>query len=49
VINAVPFNLYVAQNPSNYAQGIYGGFQASFVPQYGFTQIVFNLNATQFA
>lgn len=48
-INAVPFNLYVAQNPSDYSQGIYGGFQATFVPQYGFTQIVFNLNATQFA
>lgn len=49
VINAVPFATYVAQNPSDYSQGLYGGFQASFVPQYGFKRIVFNLQATQFA
>lgn len=49
VINAVPFATYTAQNPSDYAQGLYGGFQASFVPQYGFKRIVFNLEATQFA
>lgn len=49
VINAVPFALYTAQNPSDYAQGVYSGFQASFVPQYGFTRIIFNLEATQFA
>ena len=49
VINAVPFAFYVAQNPSDYSQGLYGGLQASFVPQYGFKRIVFNLQATQFA
>ena len=49
VINAVPFATYVAQNPSDYSQGLYQGFQASFVPQYGFQRIVFNLQATQFA
>jgi hypothetical protein len=49
VINAVPFATYVAENPSDYAQGLYGGFSAAYTPQYGFTQIVFNLNVTQFA
>ena len=49
VINAQPFASYVAQNPSDYSQGLYGGLQASFVPQYGFERIIFNLQATQFA
>ena len=49
VINAVPFTIYTGQNPSDYASGIYGGLQAAYVPQYGFEQIVFNLNVTQFA
>lgn len=49
VINAVPFVDYVAVNPSDYANGLYGGFSASYVPQYGFETIVFNLNVTQFA
>jgi hypothetical protein len=49
VINAVPFSEYTALNPSDYANGLYGGFAASYVPQYGFERIVFNLNVTQFA
>ena len=49
VINAVPFSIYTGQNPSHYASGIYGGLQAAYVPQYGFENIVFNLNVTQFA
>lgn len=49
VINAVPFDNYVSTNPSDYANQIYGGFSAAYVPQYGFQQIVFNLNVTQFA
>jgi len=48
VINAVPFATYVALNPSDYARGLYGGFQASFVPQFGFRRIVFNILATTF-
>ena len=48
VINAVPFASYVALNPSDYARGLYGGFQASFVPQFGFRRIVFNILATTF-
>ena len=49
VINAVPFSIYTAQNPSDYANQIYGGLQAAYTPQYGFQTIVFNLNVTQFA
>ena len=49
VINAVPFASYVALSPSDYANGLYGGFSASYTPQYGFETIVFNLNVTQFA
>ena len=49
VINAVPFTTYVASQPSDYANGLYGGFSASYTPQYGFETIVFNLNVTQFA
>jgi len=49
VINAVPFSIYTGQNPNHYASGIYGGLQASYVPQYGFETIIFNLNVTQFA
>lgn len=49
VINAVPFSDYTSINPSDYANGLYGGFAAAYVPQYGFEHIVFNLNVTQFA
>ena len=48
VINAVPLTSYAAINPSAYRQGLYGGFQVVFAPQNGFSQIVINLNATQF-
>lgn len=49
VINAVPFSLWVADNPSDYANQTYGGLSAAYTPQYGFETIVFNLNVTQFA
>jgi len=49
VVNAVPFNIYTALNPSDYANQIYGGLQVAYTPQYGFETIVFNLNVTQFA
>jgi hypothetical protein len=49
VINAVPFATYVASNPSAYASQSYGGFAVSFTPQFGFTNITFNLDATTFA
>jgi hypothetical protein len=48
VINAVPFPLYYAANPSNYRLGIYGGFSVVYTPQLGFNQIIFNVNVTDF-
>lgn len=48
VLNAIPVATYTNDNPSDYAQGLYGGFQARIIPQRGFENIVFNLNATQF-
>lgn len=49
VINAVPFNSYVASNPSDYANQKYGGFGVAYTPQYGFETIVFNIDVVQFA
>jgi len=49
VLNAIPVSVYTNDNPSDYSQGLYGGFQARVIPQRGFENIVFNLNATQFA
>jgi len=49
VVNAVPFAIYTALNPSDYANGIYGGLQVAYTPQYGFETIVFNLNVSEFA
>jgi len=49
VINAIPFNTYVAENPADYANQLYAGFQVAYTPQYGFQTIVFNILVTQFA
>lgn len=49
VISAVPFATYVADNPDNYAAGIYGGLSALFTAQQGFLKIYFNIDAVQFA
>ena len=49
VVNAVPFDIYTALNPGDYANQLYGGLQVAYTPQYGFETIVFNLNVTQFA
>ena len=49
VINAIPFNIYVAEYPANYANQVYGGFQVAYTPQYGFQTIVFNVVVSQFA
>ncbi|MHB8388154.1 MAG: hypothetical protein ACYDBH_01075 [Acidobacteriaceae bacterium] len=48
-VSATPFSQFVAQNPTNYASGIYNGFSASFTGQTGFLSIDFNINAVQFA
>lgn len=49
VPQATPFATYVAQNPSNYQAGIYGGLQVTVTPQVGFLSITFNIDAVQFA
>ena len=49
VINAIPFNIYVAENPSDYANQLYAGFQVAYTPQYGFENIIFNIVVSQFA
>lgn len=49
VINAIPFESYIAAYPANYANQIYGGFQVAYTPQYGFQTIIFNILVTQFA
>jgi hypothetical protein len=48
-VSATPFATYVAQNPSNYAAGIYNGFSAAFITQNGFLTISFNIDAIEFA
>jgi hypothetical protein len=46
--SAVPFTTFVAQNPSDYAAGIYTGFSCVATWQAGFLAITFYLDATQF-
>ncbi|WP_430229707.1 hypothetical protein [Paraburkholderia tropica] len=48
-ITATPFATYVADNPDDYAAGIYNGFSAVAVGQNGFLTVGFALDATQFA
>lgn len=48
VINAVPFANYTSLNPSDYAEGKYGGLSAVITPRRGFESITFNLNVTNF-
>lgn len=48
VVNAVPALTYAAENPGDYKIGRYAGFTMVWIPQRGFTQIVFNILVTQF-
>lgn len=48
VINAVPFIPYSIASPSDYATRTYSGLSCSFVPQYGFSRINFNLIVSNF-
>ena len=45
-VNAVSFATYVAQNPSDYAVGIYKGLSCTFVPLRGFSSITIYLTAS---
>ena len=49
VVNAVPFAIYIEQNPNAYEEQTYGGLAVAMTPQLGFTQIIFNLTAVEFA
>lgn len=47
-INAQPFVAYTSAQPSDYKNGKYAGLTAIYTPARGFTQIIFNLNVTDF-
>jgi hypothetical protein len=47
VINAVPFAIYTAQQPSDFPLGIYRGLTCVFIPAQQFNQIVFNILVSQ--
>jgi hypothetical protein len=48
VVQAVRFAQYVVLHPSDYSIGKYDGLSVSYTPSRGFTEIVFNLNVSQF-
>lgn len=45
-INAVPFVLYTAENPSDYGNGEYDGLSVLYIPSRGFIHILVNVLAT---
>lgn len=47
-VNAIPFTSYTSLNPSDYPIGVYNGLAAVYTPARGFTQIIFNINVTDF-
>lgn len=48
VINAIPFLDYVSENPSDYANETYNGFEVVYITQNGFIAIRFNVTVTDF-
>jgi hypothetical protein len=46
--NAVPFASYVSLNPGDYPIGRYTGLSISYTPARGFTNVVFNINVSNF-
>lgn len=48
-VTAIPFALYVEQEPGDYAIGKYAGLALSFVPARGFDQIVIGLTVSNIA
>lgn len=49
VVNAVPFTIYNALNPSDYQNGKYGGLQVAMTPQLSFTAIIIDMDVVNFA
>ena len=47
-VDAVDFVPYVLVNESDYAIGKYAGLSVSYTPARGFTEIIFNVNVTDF-
>jgi hypothetical protein len=47
VVNAVPFGIYVADNPSDYKLEQYNGISIAAAPQLGFSSILINITATE--
>jgi hypothetical protein len=49
VVNAEPFQDYIAENPNAYAAGSYGGFSIVYTPLRGFESITINITVSNFA
>jgi len=49
IVNADPFASYVAENPNDYAAGIYDGYSIDYTPLRGFQSITINISVSQFA
>jgi len=49
VVNAIPFVSFVTLEPSDYADGIYGGLSVLYTVQLGFRQIIYNLTISNIA
>lgn len=47
-VDAIPFATYVTDHPSDYSTGTYSGLSVTYTPSRGFTEIIFNLNVSQF-
>jgi hypothetical protein len=48
IVNAIPFIPYSLANPGDFKIGKYAGFAIVYTPNRGFTQIIFNVNVTDF-
>ncbi len=49
IVNADPFASYVAENPNDYAAGIYNGLSIDYTPLRGFESITVNVTVSSFA
>lgn len=47
-VNAVPFIPYLTASPGDYKIGKYAGLSVIYTPARGFTQVIINVNVTQF-
>jgi len=47
VVNAVPFVTYSLENPTDYKARRYAGMSVVYMPQNGFSHIVYNVAVTE--